>query len=88
MTTQTSARRRGGDPTHAICYNSSCSRAGVTQLAECLLPKSEPPSAMAPLVATPPFRPSYTLLFVAIGGLAPDECGSPTATSLERNVGV
>ncbi len=26
-------------PSRAICYNYVCSRAGVTQLAECLLPK-------------------------------------------------
>jgi hypothetical protein len=36
------------------------SRAGVTQLAECLLPKSEPPITPAPLVATPAFRPQLS----------------------------
>ena len=36
------------------------SRAGVTQLAECLLPKSEPPSTPAPLVVTPAFRPQLS----------------------------
>jgi hypothetical protein len=43
------------------------SRAGVTQLAECLLPKSERLSAVAPLVVIPPNRPSYTLRRPALG---------------------
>ena len=37
------------------------SRAGVTQLAECLLPKSAGLSAVAPLVVTPPNPTSYAL---------------------------
>ena len=48
----------------------SSSRAGVTQLAECLLPKSERLSAVAPLVVIPPNRLSYTL---SISGAGPDE---------------
>jgi hypothetical protein len=36
------------------------SRAGVTQLAECLLPKSERLSAVAPLVVTPGFQPQLS----------------------------
>ncbi len=36
-------------------------RAGVTQLAECLLPKSERLSAVAPRVVSGPNRLSYTL---------------------------
>ena len=37
------------------------SRAGVTQLAECLLPKSERLSAVGSRVAVPPNRLSYPL---------------------------
>ena len=45
----------------------SVRRAGVTQLAECLLPKSERLSAVAPLVVIPPNRLSYTLSISADG---------------------
>ena len=55
------------------------SRAGVTQLAECLLPKSEPPQAPVPLVATPPFSPSYTLSLVGQFEASGPPCrGRPT----------
>ena len=41
------------------------SRAGVTQLAECLLPKSAGLSAVVSLVANPGIGPSYPLYFEA-----------------------
>jgi hypothetical protein len=43
----------------------AASRAGVTQLAECLLPKSERLSAVGSRVAVPPNRLSYTLPVLA-----------------------
>jgi hypothetical protein len=46
----------------------AASRAGVTQLAECLLPKPERLSAVAPLVVIPPNRLGYTLSISAAGG--------------------
>jgi hypothetical protein len=45
----------------------SVRRAGVTQSVECLLPKSERLSAVAPRVGVPPNRPSYTLRRPALG---------------------
>ena len=58
------AQHYAGSPVCA-CAKMCASRAGVTQLAECLLPKPGPPRATAPLVADPLSSPSYALSLVA-----------------------